>query len=138
TRAEKQAILSFATTRFRWGNLTYSEPSRFLAEIDPTLIDFPMPVRAETNLPGPQKNLSYQLQPNARRKLVKPGAGGGQASPDEMARLTIGTKVSHERFGSGEITNIEGTFPNKKATVRFEGVGEKQLLLKFAKLEILP
>ncbi len=45
--------------------------------------------------------------------------------------------VRHEKFGFGEVITIEGTEPNKKAKVRFEVVGEKQLLLKFAKLQIV-
>jgi len=57
------------------------------------------------------------------------------ASPDEVA---VGMKVEHERFGKGEVINLEGDPPNKKATVMFQNAGQKQLLLKFAKLKILP
>jgi DNA helicase-2/ATP-dependent DNA helicase PcrA len=46
-------------------------------------------------------------------------------------------KVEHERFGQGEVIAIEGAAPNTKATVRFVNAGQKQLLLKFAKLKIL-
>jgi DNA helicase-2/ATP-dependent DNA helicase PcrA len=45
--------------------------------------------------------------------------------------------VQHERFGTGKVTALEGDFPNNKATVEFSTVGQKQLLLKFAKLTIL-
>ena len=55
----------------------------------------------------------------------------------DMAKLEIGTKVKHERFGNGEIVGLEGEIPDRKATVEFRGVGKKQLLLKFAKLQIL-
>lgn len=41
TRAEKQATLSFATSRYRFGNITYCEPSRFIEEIDSKYLDFP-------------------------------------------------------------------------------------------------
>ena len=46
-------------------------------------------------------------------------------------------QVEHERFGTGKVLTMEGSFPNNKATVFFEGVGQKQLLIKFAKLKIL-
>jgi DNA helicase-2/ATP-dependent DNA helicase PcrA len=45
--------------------------------------------------------------------------------------------VSHERFGNGKVMNLEGQFPNSKATVDFGEAGQKQLLLKFSKLEIV-
>lgn len=54
-----------------------------------------------------------------------------------MSKLSIGIKVKHDRFGSGEIVGLEGDFPNKKATVEFNGIGKKQLLLKFAKLQLI-
>jgi DNA helicase-2/ATP-dependent DNA helicase PcrA len=49
----------------------------------------------------------------------------------------VGTKVAHAKFGKGKVVNIEGDSPNEKATVFFPTVGQKQLLLKFAKLEIV-
>ncbi|MDR0393902.1 MAG: UvrD-helicase domain-containing protein [Tannerella sp.] len=50
--------------------------------------------------------------------------------------FTVGNKVLHERFGEGEIIELEGTGGNAKATVNFKNAGEKKLLLKFAKLVI--
>jgi len=136
TRAEKQAYLSFASTRFKYGTLEYSEPSRFISEISETLIDSPsMQSIAKREL---NSNSSYKLSSHVLpRKLQKPDDSGSVLTPEEMSKLNIGTKVSHERFGSGEIVGLEGDFPNKKATVEFSGFGKKQLLLKFAKLQIL-
>ena len=51
--------------------------------------------------------------------------------------LQVGMTVQHDRFGTGKVLTLEGTYPNSKATVAFEGVGQKQLLLKFAKLTIV-
>ena len=53
-----------------------------------------------------------------------------------MDRISQGTIVSHERFGRGEVLLIEGEAPNTTAKVRFDSVGEKKLLLRFAKLRI--
>ena len=58
-------------------------------------------------------------------------------SQSQLQNLQVGNIVSHERFGNGKVIVIEGQFPNSKATVDFETAGSKQLLLKFAKLEIL-
>ena len=46
-------------------------------------------------------------------------------------------QVRHNQFGTGKVINISGDGNNKKAIVFFNGIGQKQLLLKFAKLEIL-
>ena len=51
--------------------------------------------------------------------------------------LKEGTKVMHEKFGKGKVLRIEGSAPNEKATVFFPSAGQKQLLLKFAKLEVV-
>ena len=45
--------------------------------------------------------------------------------------------VGHKKFGKGVVVKIEGESPNVKATIKFPAVGTKQLLLKFAKLDIL-
>lgn len=55
-------------------------------------------------------------------------------SSEEYNGLKIGDNVMHSRFGSGVITNLEGTGDSAKATVEFVNTGTKQLLLKFAKL----
>jgi DNA helicase-2/ATP-dependent DNA helicase PcrA len=135
TRTEQKAFLSFASTRFRYGNLNYCEPSRFLSEIDDRLIESPSIQKVAKRELTRKK---YSLQDRViKRKLVKPSAAAGsRLSQEEMANLVKGSKVLHERFGSGEIIDIEGEFPNKKATVNFSGVGQKQLLLKFAKLKL--
>ncbi len=69
---------------------------------------------------------------------MKVQASSQKASANYVApQLTEGMQVEHERFGSGTVTNIEGQSPNQKATVSFEGHGEKKLLLKFARLKVL-
>lgn len=56
---------------------------------------------------------------------------------NNLKDLKVGMTVSHERFGNGKVTGIEGQFPNSKATIDFESAGQKHLLLKFARLEIV-
>ena len=52
-------------------------------------------------------------------------------------KLTVGNIVMHERFGKGEILNLEGIGADRKAEIKFEVGGIKKLLLRFAKLDIL-
>ena len=54
-----------------------------------------------------------------------------------MSKIKIGMQVKHGRFGEGKVIAISGEGSNKKATVFFTGIGQKELLLKFAKLEII-
>jgi DNA helicase-2/ATP-dependent DNA helicase PcrA len=58
-------------------------------------------------------------------------------APDAANLFQNGMEVEHEKFGFGKIVSLEGTLPDVKATVFFQGLGNKQLLLKFAKLRIV-
>ena len=49
----------------------------------------------------------------------------------------MGDIVVHAKFGKGRVLHIEGSAPNEKATITFPAVGKKQLLLKFAKLQVV-
>ena len=68
------------------------------------------------------------------KKVSSAAAAGGGSDSKE---IVVGVNVSHAKFGKGKILNIEGAYPNRKATAFFPSVGQKQLLLKFAKLEII-
>ncbi|MFT3795726.1 ATP-dependent helicase [Flavobacterium sp.] len=163
TRAEHQAYLTYAQSRYRWGKLTDSEPSRFINEIDAQYLEYL--TAEETN---------YRYKPmidvdifgdvdKSKLRLSKPVAGtppkwvtDNNPKPDLGIRklkpvssnassnanlfdstLTIGNVVMHERFGKGEIINLEGAGADKKAEIRFEVGGIKKLLLRFAKLEVI-
>jgi len=159
TRAEKRATLSYAVTRFKWGNLTHCEPSRFIEEIDEQFLDLPAggfrggfantPNDAAPRRFAQQQNGSGSLkfkQKEPSQKYVPPAANLKRINtndttstfiPDDISNLQIGQTVEHERFGKGKVIAIEGNAPNTKATVFFPEVGQKQLLLKFAKLKVL-
>jgi len=159
TRAEKQLHLSYAENRYKWGNLTICEPSRFLEEIDDKFIDRPT---QKTNIfeskqikEEPRWGSGYKKKPaaNTEKKIVqapppiisknlkKIGAATNNAAfasdPAIIEKLQNGMEVEHIKFGKGKVINLEGEGSNKKATVFFPEVGQKQLLLKFAKLKIL-
>ena len=151
TRGETKVTLSYATSRYKWGNLTYCEPSRFIEEIDSKYIELPSgePTRNVTRFSDrttfdrtPKKSASQQTKtftaPSPRQKLVKMNSAPTPSNSNYVApKLSEGMKVEHERFGEGTITVLEGPYPNQKATVSFAGHGEKKLLLKFAKLRVL-
>src|SRR5690606_33877398 len=58
-------------------------------------------------------------------------------APSDTSGLQVGMEVEHERFGFGKVINLEGNKPDIKATIFFKELGQKQLLLKFAKLRIV-
>ncbi|MCE3278175.1 MAG: ATP-dependent helicase [Bacteroidetes bacterium] len=152
TRAEKRATLSYSTTRYKWGNLVYSEPSRFIEELDPKYLEMPVesPGRLFANedySPKPKLQINtkpketFVQRPVMGKKLVKINSASKNTSDfdtESLRDLQIGTLVQHDRFGHGKVTALEGDFPNNKVTVMFEaGIGSKQLLVKFAKLRIV-
>jgi len=149
TRAEKQVTLSYSSSRYRWGNLVYSEPSRFIEELDEKYLDQSLVTdrldgntdsSAKARNTGFGKRPTYTQRPTIGKKLVKANSspkGNADFDTESLRKLAIGMEVEHERFGRGKVMTMDGAFPNNKATVKFDGVGEKQLLIKFAKLRII-
>jgi len=163
TRAEHQAYLTYAQSRYRWGKLTDSEPSRFINEIESQYLEYLSP--EETNYrykPMIDSDIFGDVDKSKLRQM-KPVGGtppkhiaGNEPKPDLNIRklkplstptktganlfdsgLTPGNIVMHERFGKGEVVNIEGAGADKKAEIKFEIGGIKKLLLRFAKLDVI-
>lgn len=137
TRAEKQVTLSYAQTRFNNGQRTGGEVSRFVEEIDERYIETPR--RQKPTMPSSLWNIG---KPQPVKKTVKPVfVQRGPAVPNNPAQISSimpGMKVQHDKFGIGKVIAVEGNADSRKATVFFEGgVGNKQLMLKFAKLTII-
>jgi DNA helicase II / ATP-dependent DNA helicase PcrA len=156
TRAERSVTLSYALSRFRWGQLVHGEPSRFIEEIPAEHLDLsgaeekrseekPLTSRSwggrgqEKALP--QRKFEPQMK---ERKLTKYDDSRAEEAVDKtqgdsgnIDRIVVGTQVIHDKFGKGQVVALEGIAPNTKATVFFQGAGNKQLLLKFAKLRIV-
>ncbi len=138
TRAEQKVSLSFAESRYRWGSLGLCEPSRFIEEINPDYIEQARrsrPAAGATAPPSPQKPTA-----NMRPLTKKETLAQSQSAPfegNDSAALQNGMEVEHQKFGRGKVIALEGQGANRKATVYFNGFGNKQLLLRFAKLKIL-
>jgi DNA helicase-2/ATP-dependent DNA helicase PcrA len=141
TRAMEKVTLSHAESRYRWGQFTITEPSRFLEEIDDSLID--KPKRAHIRSPQPKHGIPKK-RVGDKFKAVEYASSGNQNSTEnghfeasDTTGLQTGMQVEHPKFGKGKVVAVEGQGPNKKATVFFNGIGNKNLLLRFAKLKIL-
>lgn len=161
TRAEKRLFLSYAQSRYKWGNLQFSEPSRFLAELEAQFIDDlssdqifeHKETRNKTMEASDSKKKvwgnkrSYEVQQQTAtqkrdfmqaKNLTKVDANvNDPADTGDANKIQVGMEVFHERFGRGKVVEIEGAGQNRKATVFFNKIGDKQLLLRFAKLKIL-
>ncbi len=137
TRAKKTVHLSYSQNRFRYGNLIYSEASRFIDELSEEVIEKigsrPVQRNISTNhefvQPRPVVKSSFVKLDSAVK--VKSTANANTADVQE------GVEVEHLRFGKGKVVSIEGNDSNRKATIDFEKHGKKQLLLKFAQLKVI-
>lgn len=164
TRAEKQAYLTYAQSRYRWGKLIDCEPSRFIEEVDDRYLEY---------LTSPDSNYRYTggLNPDifgevdkSKFRLKKPVSGtppihhesenknryshdirklrkvsnttSSSDSNNDM-NLSEGQFIMHERFGRGKVLKIEGAGADKKAEINFDTTGVKKLLLRFARLKVI-
>lgn len=166
TRAEDHCYLSYAKSRFKYGKMEFCNPSRFLKDIDVRYLQVPqeelMGTRIEEKASRFRKEASrasYEREP----RETGPSMFDGGLMPEEPHRfvpprtlrripdaspsaapagpsaggLSAGMWIEHERFGKGEVTRVEGSGDNCKATVQFQHAGVKQLLLKFARFKII-
>ena len=157
TRAEKEIHISFASSRYRWGSLIFCEPSRFIEEIDEEFLEYTFEkgsqvqqedsfsndnnygssnnnYRKKSTMP-PKKNAPPKVVLTNPKNMKKVSTVSSSAKADSAASLdlTEGMMVNHQKFGNGIIENLD----NGKATINFQNIGNKQLLLKFAKLSII-
>ena len=199
TRAKAEATLSYCEMRFKWGNMEFSSPSRFLQEIDSRYIDcdedLRRPQRRNTGdsdtdgaLTGRMGNFSrggFGGPQPARQRVEERRDGrtaieelrrrfdvrfqqkraeeGVKRQPDPKivapiqprsteglrrvvtttggvatkSRYSAGERVEHPKFGVGIIQRVDAAGEDNKLVIRFDSVGEKTLMEKFAKLEKL-
>ena len=135
TRAKKNLYISYANSRYRWGKLISCEESRFIEEIDNDFIDF-----IDNNdfeiLQNKQKPTPFIKQKILRNGNFK-NISSIKSKSNFSSKVGVGDKVEHLKFGKGQVIGLEGSEQNIKAKIKFDKIGEKNLLLKFAKLKIL-
>ncbi|QYJ67667.1 UvrD-helicase domain-containing protein [Flavobacterium litorale] len=163
TRAEHQAYLTYAQSRYRWGKLVDSEPSRFIEEITDKYLEYITPIetgykykpRINTDIFGdidksklrqnkptngtpPKWVTGNEPKPDSNIRKLKPmSRPAPQGNNATDTKLAVGNVVMHERFGKGQVLNLEGVGGDKKAEIKFEVGGIKKLLLRFAKLDVV-
>ena len=160
TRAEHQAYLTYAQSRYRWGKLMDSEPSRFIEEIDDRYLEYISAVETGYRYKPMIDNDIFGDVDKSRLRLAKPTNGTPPKRYGEEPTSTIrklkpvssnapsgnnlfdsglvpGNIVMHERFGKGQVLNLEGVGADKKAEIKFDVGGIKKLLLRFAKLDVI-
>ncbi len=148
TRAKETCNLSYATSRFQWGNLITCEPSRFLDEIDPEFLKHVSPQRGmgrslvtgrgEKSNEGFTGGLNRPMGSRSLKPIssvTSPGKSNSPAGPP--SHLKVGFNVEHDRFGKGKVTKLEGSGSDTKATIFFPRHGSKTVLLRFAKLKVI-
>ncbi len=145
TRAEQMLTLSFANSRYKFGQMRYEEPSRFLMEIPPAHLESSQSIRKRMapNMDEPESR-GAKIVGNFKKK--RRNVTGNFAidpknfKPSISSEIQAGMKVLHMRFGEGKVLNIDGAKDNRVATIFFKAVEDdpqKRIMLKFAKLQIV-
>lgn len=130
TRAKENCFLSYAKSRFRFGQTEFCRPSRFITDINPMYIE---EARPGSQIVSPE-TVNVRPQSLKRLRIDKDSVRQEKEHSSEFG-VSVGDRIRHERFGTGIIESIEGSADNTKATVSFDNVGKKQLLLKYARFE---
>ncbi len=144
TRAKERLFLSYALTRYRYGRLKNCEPSRFLDDVDQRFIKVstrmgglesvpPTSQYAKNLVNGIRKTISSAPPPKKQTSYKAPA----DFRPSDTSGLAAGMKVEHPKFGFGTVVQMDTSGADRKARISFNEVGEKTLLLSFAKLRIV-
>lgn len=164
TRARAHCVITYASSRYRNGQTTPARPSRFIGDFDSRYLSMPPgsgyshsktavnPIDNYRNTfcANTQKQRGVFERPAANRfsSQIHPvtfSSGGSVAADNNDGDLTlhkveeleVGMRIEHSRFGIGEITVVASDVPSPTITVQFTEVGEKKLLLKFARFKII-
>ena len=150
TRAKKRASISYAKTRMRWGNIIFSSPSRFISEIDPDFLEYyenpytssgKKEITAGKSRFNQNRDVAAERSVSSPKKFLRMKSALSNPSSNETGQghsdIQPGMTVYHEKFGRGKVLQLEGIGNDLKATVFFQATGQKQLLLKYARLTII-
>jgi DNA helicase II / ATP-dependent DNA helicase PcrA len=154
TRAQELLFLSYARSRFRFGEQQAGIRSRFLDEVEAEDV-----IRTEAGAPFQGKRDRFalrqggttsfegvdphyyrqSLRPEAKRPAAPPPDNGGHrvVYDEGEAEVVPGVRVVHGTFGEGKVIAVEGRGDRASATVFFPNVGQKKLKLRFARLQVV-
>lgn len=144
TRAQERLFLSYARSRFRYGQHETSVRSRFLDEVDPEVVRTEAGERFEPRrrfLPSSGPTVAYdEMDPHYYRRNLTTQTSRGERSivyDEGQAEIVPGVRVEHSQFGEGKVLATEGSGAQAKAVVYFRSVGQKKLVLKYARLQVI-
>jgi DNA helicase-2/ATP-dependent DNA helicase PcrA len=141
TRAREKVWISYANNRYRFGSLISNEPSRFIDELPKALLDMSLAEKPTFKTTFVRSNPASNDHVIQQKKLIpKPTSTHNPPSdfvPDNPTNMKTGMKVEHQRFGIGHIISMEGSISNQVATINFGTMGEKKIMLNYAKLRII-
>ena len=166
TRAKQKLWISYANTRYKFGQVVQNDPSRFINELPEDQLDRSYAgggFRNQMGGPSPSERMrgwgggapQYQNKPYfnapANKKEEKPSylppkppvtqpilhQPSADFKPSDTSELKAGQKVEHQKFGFGEVLKMEGAAHNPIATIKFQLNGEKKIMLNYAKLRIV-
>lgn len=164
TRARQRLLVTRAETRSMWGQPQYNPPSRFLSEIPENLINwentgsfsggfgsgsfgsggfgsggYSSGYSGGSRGFGSSRSSGSGSRSRSSASSSTPVAGfPNRIRPNrEVISVEVGEKVSHESFGLGTVTEVNGTGDKTVAVVDFGSAGSKRLLLRYAPIEKL-
>ena len=134
TRAEEFLTLTYANSRYQYGQMRYNDASRFLEEVPPEHVDAIVPLKPKLEFQTP-KVLGNFKKVVANSSLPK--VNTADFTPSDPSEIREGMRIMHAKFGQGKVLKID---ERNVATIFFDEVyenPEKRIMLKFAKLQIL-
>jgi len=142
TRAKKYLTLSYAKSRYRFGQMKQCEPSRFLLEIDAKRFESTNAIKtsiAPSTTVAVKSGLSGFYKPISKPQPVNLGIDIADFKASPTNQLAIGQAILHNKFGKGKILKIDGANDNRVATIKFDDLDdpERRIMLRFANLMIL-
>lgn len=150
TRAKQKLWVTYANSRYRFGQLVQNEPSRFMDEIPELYLDrtFTGPGARATGSVGAFGNVtgrSFEKSPSLKKlaeKINKPKPNEHTPTTnfraDDPMEMEAGMDIEHMKFGFGKIVSLEGGANNRIATIQFgDGHGTKKIMLNYAKIRIV-
>ena len=145
TRAQKKAFLTYTLSRYRFGRLKQCGPSRFIEEIAETYLHINKVALQHVDN-SMQANTHYTKQFISSMRTPQPRQYVRETNTKESAiyfktvsldQLKKGIQIEHPKFGIGTVVDLDAGGSSDKAKINFAGLGEKTLLLSFARLKIL-
>jgi DNA helicase-2/ATP-dependent DNA helicase PcrA len=139
TRARARLVLTGAARRRIFGEYQSSEPSRFIDEVPPQLLERVAPTYSSSAYQGNFPHYEFRTNPYGRGRRVKEEAPTYAYEDEDQSpggSLRPGMRVKHAQFGTGTVISVEQLDDDTKVVVRFNAVGQKTLRAKYARLEL--